>query len=243
MDVLKKNNVSLKSSLDFPCSYIVGNKERRLYVNFKNSQKKKFLITEFTKNGFRRNYDHMYIPVCTNCRLCVSSRIDVQNFMLSKSNKRNLYLNKDLVLKKKVVNLNNQRFKLFKEYCQARHNEGQMKEMNMQEFENFFYKAPNKIEIYDLIDKKKELYGSILLDILEDGYSAVYSFFNPTYNTRGLGKNLILRIIHELKLKKKTYLYLGFWVKESKKMSYKMSFDSVQLFVNGKWLSKNLVNF
>ena len=80
---------------------------------YENSQKKKFLITEFTKNGFRRNYDHMYIPVCTNCRLCVSSRIDVQNFMLSKSNKRNLYLNKDLVLKKKVVNLNNQRFKLF----------------------------------------------------------------------------------------------------------------------------------
>jgi arginine-tRNA-protein transferase len=243
MNVLKKKKIFLKSSLDFPCSYINGNKERRLYVSFKESKKKKSMITEFTRNGFRRNYDHMYIPVCKNCKLCVSSRINVQDFKLSKSSKRNLNLNKDLVLKNKVVNLNDERFRLFKKYCQVRHKDGQMKKMNLKEFEIFYYNTHNKTKIYDLLDKKNKLYGSILLDILDDGYSAVYSFFNPIYNTRGLGKNLILRIIQELKLKRKTNLYLGYWVSESKKMSYKISFDSVQLFINGQWLNKNIINF
>ena len=79
-----------------------------------------------------------------------------------------------------------------------------------------------------LINLNKELYSSILLDVLDDGYSAVYSFFDPYSNKRGLGKNLILKTIKKLKEQRMSYLYLGYWIKESKNMNYKSSFNNVE---------------
>ena len=113
-----------------------------------------------------------------------------------------------------------------------------MKYMSIEEFENFFYKNNNDTTIVDLIDSRQNLYGSILLDILEDGYSAVYSFFNPYLKKRGLGKNLILRSLELLKLNNKDNLYLGYWVEGSNTMDYKSSFKGLELFINGEWKSK-----
>ena len=77
-----------------------------------------------------------------------------------------------------------------------------------------------------------------MLDVLDDGYSAVYSFFDPYLHKRGLGKNLILKTIQKLKEKKQNHLYLGYWVRESKNMNYKSSFNNVEYFVNGEWTEK-----
>tara|TARA_X000000950_G_scaffold55739_1_gene66958 strand:- start:761 stop:1105 length:345 start_codon:yes stop_codon:yes gene_type:complete len=114
-----------------------------------------------------------------------------------------------------------------------------MQYMSIEEFENFFQKNNNDTIIVDLIDSRRNLYGSILLDILEDGYSAVYSFFNPCSKKRGLGKNLILRSLELLKLNNKNNLYLGYWVRDSNTMSYKYSFEGLELFINGEWKSKS----
>ena len=97
----------------------------------------------------------------------------------------------------------------------------------------------NDTIIMDLIDSTRNLHGSILLDILDDGYSAVYSFFNPLSEKRGLGKNLILRSLELLKLYNKDNLYLGYWVKDSNTMNYKSSFEGLELFINGEWKSKS----
>ena len=91
-----------------------------------------------------------------------------------------------------------------------------MAKMNKKEFESFFYKSKNKIEIFDLSDvRSKNFWKSILVDILEDGYSAVYSFFNPFEKKRGLGNLLVLKLISELKIIGKPYLYLGYWINNS----------------------------
>ena len=114
-----------------------------------------------------------------------------------------------------------------------------MGEMSLEEFNSFFYNQSNKTEIFDLVDSSNKLYGSILLDILNMGYSAVYSFFDPQFNKRGLGKNLILNTILTLKIKKIPYLYLGYWVKDSEKMNYKILFNNIELFRNGNWSHKS----
>ena len=239
MSILKKNKIIFKKSFEFPCSYIDGEFERRLYIDLNNSLNKDILISELTQNGFRRNQDHMYIPICQKCNLCKSSRINLKKFTFSKSNNRNLKINSDLNLVNKLNNLDSKRYDLFKKYCHIRHNESQMKSMGEKDFEIFFYFSKNKNKVYDLVDNNLTLYGSILVDILNDGRSAVYSFFDPTEKRRGLGKNMILKLIEKLLKENITYLYLGYWVENCSKMNYKLKFNNVELFLNGKWVNKN----
>lgn len=233
MGTVKLNDLLFRSSIEFPCSYIKGNQERRFYVSISVPDCTN-IVSELTKRGFRRNYNHMYIPSCKDCNSCISSRINIKQFIFSKSNKRNLRINNDLSL---VVNkdYNEKRFNLFKYYCRVRHTNGGMKSMTENEFISFFHKSTNETKIFDLIDKDEKLYGSILLDILNDGYSAVYSFFNPDLNKRGLGKNLILKTIENMKHNQGNYLYIGYWVKESENMSYKSSFNNIEYFKEGNW--------
>ena len=143
-----------------------------------------------------------------------------------------------VVLRFNTQNINKERYELFIKYCSHRHNNGQMQYMSIEEFEIFFHNNNNETTIIDLLDSGKNLHASILLDILEDGYSAVYSFYNPYSKKRGLGKNLILRCLELLKLNNKDNLYLGYWVKDSNTMNYKSSFKGLELFIDGKWKSK-----
>ena len=190
MGILKHTQLLLKSSIEFPCSYIKGNIEKRIYVSILYPNRRDKIVSEFTRNGFRRNYNHMYAPICKNCNSCIPSRINIKKFHFSKNYKRNLKDNSDLILIRNKLQ-NKERFDLFKNYCEKRHSEGQMKDMSRKDFLNFFHNAINQTEIYDLIDKNNKLYASILLDVLEDGFSAVYSFFNPSLKKRGLGKNCL----------------------------------------------------
>ena len=113
MDYLKDKKLIFKRTLDFDCSYLSGRKEKRLYINLLNSDKTNSLISDLTKNGFRRSFDHMYIPICENCNLCVPSRVNINKFSLSKSNKRNLKINEDLKLIKASELINLERYNLF----------------------------------------------------------------------------------------------------------------------------------
>ena len=239
MDFLKNKKLIFRRTLEFDCSYLYGRKEKRLYVNLLNSNKNNSLISDLTENGFRRSFDHMYVPICESCNLCISSRININKFTLSKSNKRNLKLNQDLRLIKASDSLKDRRYKLFTEYCIKRHKESKMGEMTVEEFSSFFYNQRNKTEILDLIDNSNNLFGSILLDILDNGYSAVYSFFDARLSERGLGKNLIIQTVLKLKKKNVPYLYLGYWVKDCNKMKYKILFNNVELFRNGVWTEKS----
>ena len=245
MNFPKNKNVFFKKSFEFPCSYIDGKQERRLYVDIESSNKKEIFIEELTRNGFRRNYDHMYIPICTDCSLCVPSRINIRNFVFSKNSKRNLKKNSDLVFeeKSKVFLDREERYKLFLKYCSFQHHESSMGKMTLKQFEDFFYNSINDSIVFDLKNKENVIFASVLVDVIENGYSAVYSFYDPEKQSRSLGKNIILNLVKTLKSKKKEYLYLGYWVKTCRKMDYKILFDSLELFVNGKWVSKEIIDF
>ena len=245
MSFPKNKKVFFKKSFEFPCSYIDGKLEKRLYIDIKSSNKKELFVEELTLNGFRRNYDHMYIPICTDCSLCISSRINIKNFVFSKNSKRNIKNNSDLIFeeKGKSVRDSEERYKLFLKYCSFKHHESSMGKMNFRQFEGFFYNSINNSMVYDLKNKENVIYASVLVDVIGNGYSAVYSFYDPEKQSRGLGKNIILNLVKILKSKNKEYLYLGYWVKTCRKMDYKILFDSIELFVNGKWVSKEILDF
>ena len=96
MNEFNKKKIEFKKSISFPCSYLAGKTERRLYVNLNKNENNKLLISELTKNGFRRSHEHMYIPVCEGCNACIPSRINIKDFKFSKSNLRVIKFNSDL---------------------------------------------------------------------------------------------------------------------------------------------------
>ncbi|MAI28736.1 MAG: arginyltransferase [Pelagibacteraceae bacterium TMED124] len=242
MNEFNEKKIEFKKSISFPCSYLAGNTERRLYVNLNKNENNKLLISELTKNGFRRSHEHMYIPVCEGCNACISSRINIKGFKFTKSNLRVIKFNSDLSFKKNFDN-SHKHYELFKNYCFERHESSQMIDMSIKEFNNFFFESKNENQVFDLVDSSNNLLGSILVDTLNDGYSAVYSFFDPYKSKRSLGKLLILKLINELKIINKPFLYLGYWIKNSQKMLYKANFNNVEFFIDGNWKNKNLTNF
>ncbi len=222
-------------SLPFECSYISSKKEQRLIVKLDRDDKNQLYFDELMKRGFRRNFNHMYFPICSYCNSCMSSRIKIKDFKRSKSQRRNVKSNSDL---KFIINNNinkKERYELFLKYSHSRHSDSQMRLMTFEEFNNFLYKSPVKNNVYDLIDDNDNILGVMLLDFLDNGLSAVYSFYDPNFLQRGLGTHMILKAIcltEELNL---DYLYLGYWVSESKKMSYKAAFKSLEIFFKGNW--------
>ena len=87
MEEFLNKNLFFKRSISMNCSYLKNKIEKRLYINLDNSNNSNYLVSDLTKNGFRRSFDHMYVPICDNCSACISTRIDINKFKLSKSNK------------------------------------------------------------------------------------------------------------------------------------------------------------
>ena len=220
------------------CSYIEGNYEERLLFPIK-SNNDLTVIEKLTQLGFRRNINYMYLPVCKGCSKCISTRILIDGFKISKSQKRNLKKNGIIKFTTMIPNRQEERFDLFRKYLSFRHSDGIMLNMTKIEFNNFYYETPAKSRVYDIVSESDKIVGSILLDEMTDAMSAVYSFYEPELLSNGLGIFLILKSLEEAKRINKKYLYLGYWVKESKKMNYKILFNNLQLFVDGNWIFSN----
>tara|TARA_B100000989_G_scaffold297627_1_gene284030 strand:- start:114 stop:836 length:723 start_codon:yes stop_codon:yes gene_type:complete len=235
---IKKKQVF--KSLPFECSYIPSKKEQRLIVKLDREDKNQLYFNELMKRGFRRNLNHMYFPICSNCNSCMSSRIKIKDFKENKSQRRNIKSNTDLKFLENNKIEKEIRYKLFLKYSHSRHCNSQMRLMSFDEFNNFLYKSPVQNKVYDLIDENNTIIGVMLLDCLDHGLSAVYSFYDPDFIYKGLGTLMILKSVELTRELNLDYLYLGYWVSESKKMNYKATFKNLEIFQNSSWqLLKN----
>ena len=235
MEQLSIKNKQVFKSLPFECSYISSKKEQRLIVKLDREDKNQLHFNELMKRGFRRNLNHMYFPICSNCNSCMSSRIKIKEFKRSKSQRRNVNSNANLKFIENTKVNKKKRYELFQNYSYSRHSDSQMRLMTFDEFNNFLYESPVKNRVFDLIDDENNILGVMLLDCLDNGLSAVYSFYNPSFLNKGLGTLMILKAIEITRELNLDYLYLGYWISESKKMSYKAAFNNLEIFYNNSW--------
>ena len=235
MEQLSIKNKQVFKSLPFKCSYISSKKEQRLIVKLDREDKNQLHFNELMKRGFRRNLNHMYFPICSNCNSCMSSRIKIKEFKRSKSQRRNFNSNANLKFIENIEDNKKKRYELFLNYSHSRHSNSQMRLMTFEEFNNFLYKSPVENKVFDLIDDENNILGVMLLDCLDNGLSAVYSFFNPCFLHKGLGTLMILKAVEITKELELDYLYLGYWISESKKMSYKAAFNNLEIFYDSSW--------
>ena len=134
-------------------------------------------------------------------------------------------------------NADEESFELFKTYLKSRHNDGQMATMSFSDFHSMIHNSPIETFMLKYRDQNNILRACLLMDKQRDGLSAVYSFFEPNLERQSLGTFLVLQAIDLTEKSSKKWLYLGYLVKNSKKMAYKARFKPYQLYLNGSWVN------
>jgi leucyl-tRNA---protein transferase len=216
-----------------PCPYLEGRMERKLFTALQGDNATK-LNDSLSKQGFRRSQNVLYRPSCAECSACMSARINVAHFAPTKSQRRVAARARHLHRRATSPWATEEQYDLFRDYLDSRHATGGMADMDMFEFAAMVEETPIRSRLIEYTDKGV-LRAVCLTDILDDGLSMVYSFFDPAQERLSLGTYVILdhiRIARELEL---PYVYLGYWVPGSPKMGYKAKFAGLEVFRDGVW--------
>ncbi|MFT4811443.1 MAG: arginyl-tRNA--protein-N-Asp/Glu arginylyltransferase [Paraglaciecola sp.] len=224
-------------SSPFTCSYLPEQDERLLIFMSDNEP----TITEYDVligAGFRRSGTQVYRPHCGSCNACESLRLPVRMFSPSKSQKRTMKRNQDLMVR--ISNSDKpEYYPLYESYINQRHADGSMFPATKEQYQGFILSPWNKalfIEIYATDEHAhQELIGVAVTDNLASSLSALYTFFKPEEQHRSLGNFAILQQIELARSLNKTFLYLGYQIDTCQKMSYKRNFLPHERFFDDKW--------
>jgi len=218
-----------------PCPYIEGQEERKVFTEL-NGPDAAALNEALGKVGFRRSQTVVYRPACEACAECVSVRVLAQEYGPSRSLRRIAKLNSDLISEVRPSVATDEQFELLSRYLSARHGDGSMAGMTRDEFEEMVESSPvNTVSIEYRRALTKELVAVALTDHMTDGFSMVYSFFDPSEERRSMGTYLIHDHILRSQLANQPFVYLGYYVKDSPKMNYKARFKPLERLGPNGW--------
>lgn len=227
-----------------PCPYLEGRVERKLFTALQG-ENAVTLNDALSKQGFRRSQNVLYRPACAECVGCYSARIRVADFTPSKSQRRQLRRNAHLSREASTPWATEEQFQLFRAYLDARHSDGGMADMDIFEFAAMIEETPVRsrvVEYYRASDNPRQrqvLSAVCLTDVLDDGLSMVYSFFEPESAGNSPGSFIILDHVEIAREAGLPYVYLGFWVPGSQKMGYKSNYAALEVFERGAWRNFN----
>jgi arginine-tRNA-protein transferase len=195
------------------------------------------IYSQLIQHGFRRSGAHCYRPHCKGCQACIACRIPVKAFIANRSQQRCLKKNADLTLAVVDATFNHEYFDLYRRYLDSRHFDGSMANPAEEDFQQFLYCNWSDTRFLEL-RLKDRLVAVAVTDVVSDGVSAVYSFFDPELANRSLGSYCILTQIAYVDELGLDYVYLGYWIEHHKKMHYKTNFQPLQLYLDEKWLTQ-----
>jgi arginyl-tRNA--protein-N-Asp/Glu arginylyltransferase len=184
--------------------------------------------------GFRRSGEHLYRPHCGQCKACIPVRIPVNRFAPSRSQKRVWQRNRDVSVIWRDSAFSQEHFNLYRRYMQSRHAGSSMDDDNPLYYERLLQTDWCETRLAEF-RCGTELVAVAITDWLENGLSAVYTFFNPDMPTRGLGSYAILQQIRSAEQHDLLYVYLGYWIKQCDKMAYKNKFRPFESFDGHRW--------
>ena len=217
-----------------PCPYLPGRLERKLFTMLAGPDANA-LHASLTEVGFRRSHGIAYRPRCDSCNACVAVRVRAAEFQPTRSMRRVLARNAGVSSEVGPTSTRADHFRLFRRYQIARHGAGGMAQMDIAEYRAMVEETSVDTFLVEYRDHRDELYAICLSDRLGDGLSLVYSFFDPDAAAVSPGTFLILWHIDEARRLGLEYVYLGYWIAESPKMSYKSRFQPLEAYVAGRW--------
>lgn len=216
------------------CSYLEGKQAITLFAD-PLAKIDKDLYSSLSSVGFRRSGTHIYRPYCQTCTACIPVRIPVAQFEARRRHKRVLQANQDVKVITREPLLTEEYFSLYDDYISERHDDGDMYPASRDQFQSFLVDGRPEASFFEFRDSQK-LLAVAVADELNDGLSAIYTFFDPSERTRSLGVFAILWLIEHAVELELEYLYLGYWIKQCQKMSYKMDYKPIELYVNNSWI-------
>jgi arginyl-tRNA--protein-N-Asp/Glu arginylyltransferase len=230
---IRQNRPDLYLSMPHPCSYLAGHMSTILFVDPQR------LLNQgeygsFVHQGFRRSGDLVYRPHCTGCTACVAVRVPVREFAASRGQRRVWKRNDDIEVTEKPARFDPAHFDLYRRYQAGRHPESGMNDTDPQKYLGFLVSRQVNTAFFELRADGR-LLGVAVADILPDGLSAVYTFYDPELRERGLGVYAILWEIAETARRGLDYLYLGYWIASSPKMAYKADYRPLEALRNSHW--------
>jgi arginine-tRNA-protein transferase len=218
-----------------PCPYLAGMFERKVFTHL-IGQDARPLNDTLSQGGFRRSQNIAYRPACDGCGACVSVRVPSDQFIWSKSFRRNWATNADLDSTVVPAKATSEQYSLFRGYIDARHSTGGMADMTVLDFAAMVDESFVDTRITEYRVSGGSLAAAVLFDVLDDGLSLIYSFFDPELSSRGLGTYVILDSIRSAQRMGLSYVYLGYWVKGSGKMAYKGRFLPQERLMRDGWV-------
>ena len=228
-----------------PCPYLQGRFERKLFTHLTN-EKPASLIDNLLRGGFRRSQNIAYMPYCEGCQACVSVRVVVDDFKPGRSLRRVLDANGDLAGRRLEPTPTSEQYSLFRAYIDARHADGGMADMTVLDYAMMVEDSVINTFVTEYREKPENslesnpdnwpLKAVALCDLLSDGISMVYSFYDPTADQMSLGTFMILEHIEYARHLGVPYLYLGYWIQGSPKMTYKRRFQPQEQLTGNGWV-------
>lgn len=192
------------------------------------------LHDQLTDAGFRRSHHYVYKPLCGSCRACVPVRIPVAAFTPNRSQRRTWRANADVTGAVVPAMATSEQFKLFSHYVAARHGDGDMAEMDFDDYRAMIEESPVDTHLVELREGG-QLVAACLTDWLGNGISAVYSFFEPRLRQRALGVQIVMWLVEEARRRGLPYVYLGYWIAGSTKMDYKARYAPLEALGAAGW--------
>jgi arginine-tRNA-protein transferase len=229
--------IKLLKTAPHSCSYLSGKRASTGFVDPELAIDVD-LYARLSENGFRRSGSYIYTPMCGDCSACVSARIPVDLFTQSRSQRRCLKANNDIsVTRLKTIDIT-EHYVVYADYINQRHADGDMYPPAVEQFVDFLGTAWHCTQFLEFrLDNR--LIGCAIVDVLPDAVSAIYTYFDPIETRRGLGNFAVLYQIAMAKELALSHVYLGYWIEDCKKMSYKLQYKPIELLQGNTWkLSK-----
>lgn len=217
-----------------PCPYVAGRTERKVVTEITGAEAES-LHDKLSRAGFRRSHNIAYAPVCPSCSACIPIRIPVATFQPDRTLRKIARANAEMEGYEAPARASAEQFQLFQRYQQARHGDGDMSTMSFYDYRAMVEDTPIETMLVEFREPDDRLLGACLTDKLGDGLSAVYSYFMPGLEKRSLGTLTILWLVERARVLGLPYVYLGYWVRESRKMAYKARFRPSEILVGGQW--------